>query len=74
MAQSEFLYRHRRVGRMGANMARRLQELRYPVVAVYDCDAQRAKELASELGCMAASTPGRSSRADQHGADRCCIG
>ncbi|HNK15386.1 MAG: NAD(P)-dependent oxidoreductase [Nitrospira sp.] len=56
MAQSEFRIGIVGVGRMGANMARRLQELRYPVVAVYDCDAQRAKELASELGCMAAST------------------
>ncbi len=41
------------VGRMGANMARRLKEVGYPVSAVYDVRADAAKELAKELGCTA---------------------
>jgi 3-hydroxyisobutyrate dehydrogenase len=47
------------VGRMGSNMAMRLHELQYPLVAVYDVDAHRAENLAQELGCEAASTPAR---------------
>lgn len=47
------------VGRMGANMARRLQELQYPIVAVYDADPQRAEGLAKELQCEATPTPAR---------------
>ena len=47
------------VGRMGANMARRLHELQYPIVAVYDADPQRAEGLAKELHCEAARTPAR---------------
>ena len=45
------------VGRMGANMARRLQDVGYPVTAVFDVDGERAKTLAQELGCEAVSTP-----------------
>lgn len=41
------------VGRMGANMARRLKETGHPVVAVHDVQAQAAGELAAELGCAA---------------------
>ena len=41
------------VGRMGANMARRLKEVGYPVTAVYDVRAAAAKSLAGELGCEA---------------------
>ena len=41
------------VGRMGANMARRLKEVGYPVVAVYDLRAEAAEALAQELGCEA---------------------
>ena len=41
------------VGRMGANMARRLKEVGYPVTAVYDVRAAAAKSLAAELGCEA---------------------
>ena len=41
------------VGRMGANMARRLQEVGYPVTAVYDVRAEAAQALAVELGSTA---------------------
>jgi len=43
------------VGRMGANMARRVKDTGYPVVAVYDVRAETAKALAEELGCQAAT-------------------
>jgi 3-hydroxyisobutyrate dehydrogenase-like beta-hydroxyacid dehydrogenase len=36
---------------MGANMARRLKEVGYPVVAVYDARAEAAQALARELNC-----------------------
>jgi len=42
------------VGRMGANMARRLKEVGFPVTAVYDVRTGTAEELASEIGCAAA--------------------
>jgi 3-hydroxyisobutyrate dehydrogenase len=38
------------VGRMGANMARRLKEVGYTVSAVYDVRGKVAKEIAAELG------------------------
>ena len=38
------------VGRMGANMARRLKECGFPVLAVYDARAEVAQALAQELG------------------------
>jgi len=41
------------VGRMGANMARRLKEAGHPVVAVYDVNASVAQALAPELGAEA---------------------
>lgn len=41
------------VGRMGANMARRLQETGFSVAAVLDADAAAAQALARELGCVA---------------------
>jgi 3-hydroxyisobutyrate dehydrogenase-like beta-hydroxyacid dehydrogenase len=41
------------VGRMGANMARRLKEVGYPVTAVYDVRKEAAEELATELGAEA---------------------
>ncbi|HTI97562.1 MAG TPA: NAD(P)-dependent oxidoreductase [Dongiaceae bacterium] len=44
------------VGRMGANMARRLQECGWPVAAVYDVNAAAATALAGELGSVAAET------------------
>jgi 3-hydroxyisobutyrate dehydrogenase len=46
------------VGRMGANMARRLQDVGYPVTAVFDIQRETANSLAKELGCEAVSTPG----------------
>jgi len=42
------------VGRMGANMARRLHESGFPVVAMFDANAAAAQALATELGCVAA--------------------
>jgi 3-hydroxyisobutyrate dehydrogenase len=38
------------VGRMGANMARRLKDCGYPVTAVYDVHAPSAAALAQEIG------------------------
>lgn len=45
------------VGRMGANMARRLGDLGYKVTAVYDRHAPTAQELALELGAEAVASP-----------------
>src|ERR1035438_2415996 len=42
------------IGRMGANMARRLKECGYEIAAVYDLDAAAAQALAQELGCQPA--------------------
>ncbi|MEK9630114.1 MAG: NAD(P)-dependent oxidoreductase [Nitrospinota bacterium] len=47
------------VGRMGANMARRLKDKGYNIPAVQDRHAPAAESLAKELGCEAASTPAR---------------
>jgi len=47
------------VGRMGANMARRLRDQQEAIVAVYDTDRAMATDLATELGCEAAVTPAR---------------
>ncbi len=44
------------VGRMGANMARRLQDCGYKVTAVYDVYTEGAKKLAEELGCKHATS------------------
>jgi 3-hydroxyisobutyrate dehydrogenase len=41
------------VGRMGANMARRLQDRHLQVTAVYDSNRKAATDLAGELGCAA---------------------
>jgi 3-hydroxyisobutyrate dehydrogenase len=41
------------VGRMGANMARRLKDCGFPVVALYDVRHESAQKLAEELGCEA---------------------
>ena len=42
------------VGRMGANMARRLKESGYEIGAVYDVNSAAAQSLAQELGTIAA--------------------
>jgi len=42
------------VGRMGANMARRLKDRKFKVTAVYDANRKVATDLAAELGCAAA--------------------
>ena len=46
------------VGRMGANMARRLKERGFHVTAVYDVNRKVATDLAQELGCAASQTLG----------------
>lgn len=45
------------VGRMGANMARRLKDQGFPVTAVYDVRHEAARELAHELGATACERP-----------------
>ena len=47
------------VGRMGANMARRLREVGFPVTALYDVRAAAALELAREVGGEACTTLAR---------------
>jgi 3-hydroxyisobutyrate dehydrogenase-like beta-hydroxyacid dehydrogenase len=47
------------LGRMGANMARRLKEAGYTLGAVYDVRAGVALDLARELGCEAAASLAR---------------
>src|SRR5437764_4932285 len=42
------------VGRMGANMARRLKDRQFHITAVYDTNRAVATSLAAELGCAAA--------------------
>ncbi len=46
------------VGRMGANMARRLHDDGFTISAVYDTYAKSAAELATELGTLHATTLG----------------
>ena len=50
------------VGRMGANMARRLKDVGYPVVAVFDSNREIASELGKELGC---ETPNKLSQVSE---------
>ena len=45
------------VGRMGANMARRLKECGASVTVVHDVNQAAAQALAGELGCVAAESP-----------------
>ncbi len=44
------------VGRMGANIARRLKDLGYPISSIYDSHAPLAESLATELGSQAMKT------------------
>jgi len=46
------------VGRMGANMVRRLKDCGFHVTAVYDANRSAATSLAQELGCAASQTLG----------------
>jgi 3-hydroxyisobutyrate dehydrogenase len=46
------------VGRMGANMARRLKDRGYHVTTVYDVNRAAATSVAAELGCAACQTLG----------------
>jgi 3-hydroxyisobutyrate dehydrogenase len=46
------------VGRMGANMARRLKDRGYHVTTVFDANRSAATSLATELGCAACQTLG----------------
>ena len=59
MSQSELRVGVVGVGRMGANMTRRLKDQEYSIVAIYDIDRARAETLAGEIGCEAAPTPAR---------------
>jgi len=45
------------LGRMGANMARRLIDQGYSLTAVHDRKPSLTRDLAAEIGCLAASTP-----------------
>lgn len=47
------------VGRMGANMARRLKDKGYVIAAVYDCYTEGAESLAKELSCEAVNSSAR---------------
>ena len=47
------------VGRMGANMARRLKDQGYTITAVCDVDTAKATSLAAELFCKAETIPAR---------------
>jgi 3-hydroxyisobutyrate dehydrogenase len=42
------------IGRMGANMARRLKDRQFHITAVYDTNRAAATSLAAEIGCAAA--------------------
>lgn len=46
-------------GRMGANMARRLKDVGYPIAALYDARAEAARETAAETGGEVASSLAR---------------
>jgi len=59
MTQSDLRIGFVGVGRMGANMARRLKDQRETVVAVYDTNHATATDVATELGCEAAANPAR---------------
>jgi 3-hydroxyisobutyrate dehydrogenase len=50
------------IGRMGANMARRLKDVGYVVSTVFDTNQRIATELATELGCSGAKSVAEVSR------------
>ena len=53
MANSDYKIGVVGVGRMGANIARHLNDEGFSVVAVYDVDAERATSLGAEIGAVA---------------------
>lgn len=53
------------IGRMGANMARRLKDFGFPLSAVYDRHSPSATALAQELGCQVAADPAAVAEASQ---------
>ena len=57
MLKTEFRIGFVGVGRMGANMARRLHDHGYSLTTVLDIDRTAASSLAQELGCEAATLP-----------------
>lgn len=57
MGQSDSTIGFVGIGRMGANMARRLRDQQETIVALYDRDPAKACALAAELGGEAAATP-----------------
>ena len=59
MSQSKVKIGFVGVGRMGANMARRLRDQEESIVALYDQNRATAAGLAAELGCETAATPAR---------------
>jgi 3-hydroxyisobutyrate dehydrogenase-like beta-hydroxyacid dehydrogenase len=59
MSQSDAKIGFVGVGRMGANMARRLRDREEMIVAVYDRDRAATTSVAVELGCEAAASPAR---------------
>ena len=66
MATSDFRIGVVGVGRMGANIARHLNDDGFSVTSVYDVRSDAASELARELGCEASATlAGVTATADQ---------
>ncbi len=59
MTGSEYRIGFVGIGRMGANMARRLKDEGYVIAAVYDTDPSKTAALARELGCAASESPAR---------------
>jgi 3-hydroxyisobutyrate dehydrogenase len=59
MRQSDLRIGFVGVGRMGANMARRLRDRQETIIAVYDKNRTVTTDVAAELGCEAAATPAR---------------
>ncbi len=57
MQKTEFRVGFVGIGRMGANMARRLHDHGYTLTAVFDVDHAKTTSLAEELGCEAATSP-----------------
>jgi 3-hydroxyisobutyrate dehydrogenase len=57
MARAEVKVGFVGIGRMGANMARRLKDQGYSITAVYDINAAAGTAISNELGCALSRTP-----------------